>query len=314
MARRKLDNLAFIIDDDFTSPFSVSGYTFYPANSQNRPSSEVSIYRDKKIFRGNIKHKQNAYVEYTGVQENSIVFRGGLEGNKYHHRQRKFLDDLLVLGSILTARNWGLNSRRYSEKYPVVSRNHLENISKDAERCKKHLEIAVKKLKDLAWQKQFENGFHLSMLLNHANIFNVESRFLSMVVVWEWLYPHLKNPNGATSNDELYNLLKIFAFILKQYWPAKFNASLESHNIFCVLRHQLAHSGRLPINRSYAEPWMKQISLDRNETINISVYFKFFDCLTQIIVLKTLGIDGEDSLQVFNFSQQLNSYLTTGKI
>ena len=225
------------------------------------------------------------------------------------------MEDILVLGSLLTARNWQLFSRQDFTQYPVVSRNHLEYISKYAEQCRQDLEKAISKLKDKSWQKQFENGFHLVMLLSSANILNAESRFLSTVVIWEWLYPHLKNPNGATSSDESNKLLKIFSFILKKVWPQDFNSSLESSNIFRVLRNQLAHSGKLPINRNYAADWMKQIKWEYEDTTKgIKNYLNFFDRLTQIVVLKTLGIDGEDRLEVFNFPENLKSFLKNGEI
>lgn len=313
MARKKLDNLTFIVDSDFTTPFSVAGYAFH---SQNQLRNQVQGITGRRILQENRKHKQNAYVEYAGIQESSIIFSGGLEGNRFRPRKRKFLNDLLVLGSILTARNWNLFSRRNSTQYPVVSRNHLEYISKDAEQCKQHLDIAVTRLKDPAWQTQFDNGFHLLMLLNHANILNSESRFLSMTIIWEWLYPHLKNPEGATSSDESDNLHEVFTFVLNKFWSTKINNTIFtngrverlSKNIFYVLRNQLAHSGRLPIDRDYAEAWMKNLGRDDYK------YLKFFDRLTQILVLKTLGIDGEDSLKLFNFPTQLDSFLTTGQI
>ena len=103
--------------------------------------------------------------------------------------------------------------------------------------------------------------------------------------------------------------------MLKEYWPQKFNVALETKSIFHVLRNQLAHSGKLPIDRNYAETWMTQIPWEQNGTIKgICDYLKFFDRLTQIIVLKTLGIEGEESLRVFNFPDQLDSFLSTGKI
>lgn len=313
--RRKLDNLTFIVEEDFTVPFSVENYTFHPQRQASQVGQTTRAITGNRMLNENRQHKQNAYVEYRGTQQNSILFLGGLEGNRFRPRKRKFLDDILLLGSILTARNWALFSRRNTTQYPVVSRNHLEYISKDAGQCKQHLDIAINKSKDTAWQKQFDNGFHLRTLLNHANILNAESRFISMVVIWEWLYPHMKNPNGAASSDESSNLLEIFAFILKQYWSSKFNAALENNNIFHVLRNQLAHSGKLPIDRSYAETWMTQIPWERNSTSKgISDYLKFFDRLTQILVLKTVGIDGEESLRVFNFPEQLDSFLSTGKI
>lgn len=316
MKKKKLDNLTFIVDEDFTFSFSVDGYTFYPQKPLIREHQLVRVLSGNNRLNDNRRHKQNAYVEHESKQEESVIFRGGLEGNKLRPRKRKFLDDLLVLGSVLTARNWGLFSRRDSTQYPVVSRNHLEYISKDAGECKQHLDTAVGKLKDATWQKQYDNGFHLSMLLNHANILNSESRFLSMVTIWEWLYPHLKNPIQATSNDESENLHEVFSFILKNFWPNEADSTIftngrvggVSKNVFYVLRNQLTHSGRLPIDRSYAEQWMK--NLGRGD----SRYLKFFDRLTQIVVLKTLGIEGGDSLKVCDFPRQLDLFLKTGKI
>jgi len=303
MAKRKLDNLTFIVDGDFDNPFMVSGYTFCPQDNQKFDTGKVSVS-------DNIKHKQNAYVEFKGKQKNSVIFRGGRVGvSIYRSQERKFLEDLLLIGSILTARNWNFFSRRNSTKYPVVSRNHLEYISKDATECEKHMKIAVSKLENSDWQKQFENGFHLVMLLNHANILNDESRFIAMMVIWEWLYPHLKNPAGATPSDESNNLKEIIYFILNNYWTQKVDVSLKSSNIFHVLRNQLAHSGKLPINRKYAEPWMTQLKWPE-----IQQYLRFFDHLTQIVVLKTLNIDGENSLKVFNFQEKLDKFLQTGKI
>jgi len=315
MTRRKLVNLTFV-GGKYFNPFEVNGYTFYSQISQQQHGAGNIVYTSTQALRDNRRNSQNAYVEYAGTQENSILFRGGSVGAGFHNnRERKFLEDLLVLGSVLTPQNWQLFSRRNFPQYPVISRNHLEYISKNAEQCKQYLDVAILKLKDLPWQKQFENGFHLLMLLNHANILNTESRFLSMVVIWEWLYPHLRNPNGATPNDESNNLRKVFSFILKKFWPSQFNASLESSNIYHVLRNQLAHSGKLPINRKYAKTWMTKICWDYPDTTKgICDYLNFFDHLTQIVVLKTIGIDGEDSLKVFNFPEQLNSFLTTGRI
>ena len=323
MTKRKLDNLTFILDEDFTAPFSVAGYTFHPQDLPTRRGG-VKAIPSKRILNENRQHKQNAYVEYEGAQENSIIFKGGRVGaNQQNSRKRKFLEDLLVVGSILTAQNWQLHSRRDFAQYPAIPKNHLERISKNAEQCKKHLKTAMNKLKDLFWQKQFENGFHLVMLLNRANILNTETRFLSMVVVWEWLYPHLKNSNGATPSDKANNLHEIFTFILNKFWQEKINNNIftngkvnkKSKNIFYVLRNQLAHSGKLPIDRNHAEHWMTQILWERSGTTKgINDYLKFFDRLTQIVVLKTIDINGEGSLKAFNFTGQLDSFLSTGRI
>jgi len=43
-------------------------------------------------------------------------------------------------------------------------------------------------------------------------------------------------------------------------------------------------------------------------------YLKFFDRLTHVVVLKTLGINGEDSMKAFDFPKELSLFLSTGKI
>ncbi|MFZ2187782.1 MAG: hypothetical protein WAV46_04125 [Candidatus Moraniibacteriota bacterium] len=312
MARIKLDNVNFVMEEDFVKPFSAFGYTFYPKNIKKFPKNEIRITTSKQIIKSNRKHKQNAYVEYSGHQIDSILYRGGRVGeNKFKSIKRKFLEDILVIGSLLSAQNWQLFSRRSLSHYPLVSRNMLECISDNADQCGKQIGIAAEKLTNPLWQKQFDDGFHLRMLINHSNIFITESRFLNMVVIWEWLYPHLKNPSGATPSDESSNLKEIFSFILKKYWPKDFNEQLfEKSNIFHVLRNQLAHSGKTPIDRSYAEEWMTKIQWEKG----LEQYLRFFDNLTQVLVLKTLGIDAESSLKTFNFPERLEMFLKTGKI
>jgi hypothetical protein len=86
--------------------------------------------------------------------------------------------------------------------------------------------------------------------------------------------------------------------------------SFNGNNIFCVLRNQLAHSGKLPINREYAERWMTQLKFHGNyNNIGIEQYLDFFDRLTQVVALKTLGIDAEIIGQKY-----LDNFLKTGKL
>jgi len=108
--KRKLVNLTFV-GDKYFNPFEVSGYTFYSQNSQHQQDSGIIIYTSTQALKDNRRHKQNAYVEHVGEQEKSILFRGGRVGTAYHSsREKKFLEDLLVLGSVLTAQNWQLFS------------------------------------------------------------------------------------------------------------------------------------------------------------------------------------------------------------
>lgn len=257
-----------------------------------------------------VKHAQNSYVEFQQKQEDSIIFRNGIAGSKYNPIKRKLIDDILLIGSLLMGTNWCLYSRRQSTAFPLISHPYLENIETEGkEKIEEDFTKALCKVKDAAWQKQYENGFHLRMFINHANITNTESRFLSNVVIWEWLYPHLKNPNGATPDDESIDLKIIMDYILDYFWK---NRKFKDKNIFIAIRNQLAHSGKLPIDRkkSYVDNWMKKLDWEsKNGEKGIKHYMSFFDQLTQVIVLKTLDVNAENIC-----TYDLNNFLTYGKL
>ena len=303
MRKLLLDNVYMDLND--SGHFSVEKYNIYPAGLS---SIKSKFYRN---------HSQNAYVKFEGVQKNSIIFAGGIMGDKRRPRKRrprkrKLIEDILVVGSILTGWNWGLYYRRrgYSS-YPVTSCAYLEMIRIEGKSAiEKKFQQALNQISNPAWQKQYENGFHLRMLLNHANILNFESRFLSMIVIWEWLYPHLKNPSGATPDDESEDLKKIINFILKYFYQ---DQCFTGNNIFHALRNQLAHSGKLPIDRkkSYTDAWMKKLNWEStSDRLGIKAYLQFFDKLTQVIVLRTLGIRAESII----VGHQLKNFLATGQI
>jgi hypothetical protein len=63
-------------------------------------------------------------------------------------------------------------------------------------------------------------------------------------------------------------------YIFKYFWP---NAKTIDKNIFYVLRNQLAHSGQLPINRPYAENWMKSLTWDIHGRLGVKDYIMFFN-------------------------------------
>ncbi len=257
-----------------------------------------------------IKHAQNAYVQFNGMQEDSIIFRGGVIGYKNNPLKRKLIDDILLVGSLFTGSNWCLFSRRKLKNFPLIAHPYLENIEVNGkDKIEEDFKKALNKIKDSNWQNQYENGFHLRMLLNHSNITNTESRFISNVVIWEWLYPHLKNPDGATPKDESNNLTVIINFIINYFWPSR---KFSCKNIFVALRNQLAHSGKLPINRikDYVDPWMTQLNWkSENGKNGIQSYLAFFDKLTQVVVLKTLGIDAENICQ-----NNLETFLDYGNL
>lgn len=314
MARYITANIKFVVDEYF-EPFEVGDYKFFSKHPVTAQRNLVTTHRNRaRLIR---KHSYNSYVEFSGRQQNSILFDNQLIGDK----KLKLLNDILILGSLLTGMNWGLHSLRYEPFYPVVPTKHLDYICHNSNETAQYLNTALQTILDTFWQVQYENGFHIKMLFNHSNILNAENRFLSYIVIWEWLYPHLINPDGATPDDESYRLDKILNYILKYYWGERINANLFTESYKCIfyfLRNQFAHSGKLPLNRPQTEPWMAQLSwhTDYHRPIihGIEDYLKFFGRLTQVVVLKTLGITAEDKLDIFNFSEQLEAFLTTGKI
>lgn len=230
----KLMNVYLYLDNDHDH-IVVDRYKIFQFNSH--------IFHTKHV----VKHTQNAYAEFDDKQENSIIFKGGIFGYKHNPLKRKLIDDILLLGSLFTGSNWCMFSRRKCNSFPLIARPYLENIELNGkDQLEEAFKKALNKIKDSNWQKQYENGFHLRMLINHSNITNSESRFLSNVVIWEWLYPHLKNQNGATPSDESNDLTVIMGFILDYFWPAR---KFKGKNIFVALRNQLAHSGMLPITK-----------------------------------------------------------------
>lgn len=319
-------NLGTSIWDSF-APISVNQYTF-KCNARVSQNGSATVYTQAMIRSEMRVHNQNAFVEFEGAQKPSIIYSrkgvvGLIEGRR-GFRERKFLEDIMVLGSILSGSNWFLYGHRTFSNFPCVPSNHLEKVYRDSKQCKQFLKIAIQSLQSSRWQHQFENGFHLRMLINHSNVHNREARFLANVVLWEWLYPHLRNPSGATPNDETDNLHEIFAYILRQYWPNLINNQIfssgrvngRSKNIYFVLRNQLAHSAKLPVDRDYSEEWMKQLPWDKNELprrTSIIDYLNFFDRLTQVVVLKTLGIHLPDDIHS-EFFQKMKLFLQSGKI
>lgn len=320
MTRLRIVNAGFVAIGSYFEPFDVGKYRF--SSMYPRPEG----WPDSEGFSGNLALgsrvvRCTAHVEFVGRQENSILFHGGGVGSKKSPHRRKLIDDVLLLASIVTGRNWELFSRREYPNYPVTNVNHLQCIlpGSGGQGAGTVISRAVDCIRNGSWQTQFENGFHLIMLKNHANVLNREARFLSLVVIWEWLYAHLKNPSGATVADEIKDLKAIFFKVLNSFWPGRANEKvLLSGNIFHVLRNQLAHCGRLPIDRDYAQLWMTKLHCDfmpfSTKGTGIADYMSFFERLTQVVVLKTIGIDAESQLSVWSFEDQLDAFLKTGKL
>lgn len=270
---------------------------------------KYKIYPHQELYLKNNKHKCAGYLTYQGNQADSIIFRGGNITDRAGNllQPRKFIDDILLIGSISFGWNWNLHHRIKSPSFPPTSIPYLTNIELSGRNAiEQHFQKTISKIQDISWQQQFANGFHLRMLLNHANINHTESRFLSNIVIWEWLYPHLKNPDGATRSDEDH-LNIVIDYILDKFWPRR---TYKGKNIFHILRNQLAHSGKIPINRNNADSWMTELEWKANASgAGVEDYISFFEKLTQVVVLKTLDINVENIIK-FN----LDNFLKNGKI
>jgi len=279
------------------SPFSVGGYKFRYCGHPKTGS--IVVFSSKNVLEDARKNHQNTEIEFDGGEKLTVIFtEGGVVGRRgegpENSEEITFLEDILVIGSILTGWNWQLATWKEYENYWPYGKNALKCVCSNSEQCEKYLQQSICKLLDPAWQLQFENGYHLRMLNNHGKIPIKEPRFLANFVIWEWLFPHIKNPNGAGVQDESENLREIFSDILLHYWGDQVNTDIFNDrevNIFQILRNQLTHSSKLPVNRRGALDWMKKLTLD-----DVNRYLEFFDVLTQAVVLKTLNIDAEKKL------------------
>ena len=320
MRRFRVVSGGFVDVGSYFEPFDVEGYHFtslYPKPAgwpENSGRSGQSGFDTRSVT-------HTGFVEFSGRQEDSILFRGGVIGTARGTRKRKLIDDVLLLACLLTGRNWWLYSRRMYPDFPVINANHLSCIApgEGGQDAGLMIEEALQCVRSELWQTQFEGGFHLRMLRNHANILATEARFLSLVVIWEWLFAHLQNPIGASISDESRDLKEIFTTVLEEYWPGKVNSSLLlSECIFHVLRNQLAHSGRLPIDRDKSPGWMKKLHCDfryfSGKGVGVIDYIHFFQQLTQVVVLKTLGVGAEDRLAAWSFRENFVNFLGSGKI
>jgi hypothetical protein len=211
----------------YFEPFDVERYHFtslYPKPAgwpKNSERSGQSGFDTRSVA-------HTGFVEFSGRQEDSILFKGGVIETARSTRKRKLIHDVLLLACLLTGRNWSLYSGRIYPDFPVINANHLECVApgNGGRNAGMMIEEALQCVRSGSWQTQFEDGFHLRMLRNHANILATEARFLSLVVIWEWLFAHLQNASGASVSDESRDLKKIFTTVLEEYWPGKVNHSL----------------------------------------------------------------------------------------
>ena len=299
----KLVNLNFIDADDF-KPFEVNDYSFLPIEQRQK----ISLFSNRS-------HSVNAKVIIPPNQPNSVLRKGGKKGKRSgSERLIKLLDDMLIIVSILIGRNVVQWSDRAYSIFPAVSSKHCNMISKNSTSLKNDLDTAINTLLLPDWQTKFENGFHVLMFYNCADLFVDESRFISNVKIWEFLYAHDIKDLDDSVEAHYYKLRKTkletkICHLLRRYLLNNKNLSLDKLDIFIHLRNQLTHYGKLPVIVPDAPDWIRSLGWS-----GCKWYLRLFERLTQLLVLKTLGIDGIQSLNLFNVSEHLSELVSKGRI
>ena len=290
-------NLSFPPHSHF-KVFTIDCYTF----ASNVDPSSFSTYDPKRDWR---EIRPTATVSIKGKEKRSIIYSGGKLINRLRGTaiDRPLLDDVLLLMSLCLARNIVPEYMLSSNEWPVIARNHLDQIAKFPEQLGSDLEAAIGYIKSPRWQDKYLRGFHLKMIFHAANVLNTETRFLAFFVPWEWLYARL------TGKDKENNLRVIISYILTQFWPETnpsiFNA--QTNNILQILRNQIAHYGMLPITNR-GDSWMRNIA----KADLLEKYIPFFIRLTQVVVLKTIGLHCEH--RIHGFKSDLETFLRYGKL
>ncbi len=309
--RLNLVNIS-LIDSEYFPPFEVDRYVFH---SRTAPTMRRPLTYTSAMMRRSVRQNHpNAYVEFDGCQEDSRLFSGActIEAFSYRRiRKLKIIEDLLLLGSILTGMNWALESRRSYSNYPTTGSNKLTCVVDSWRELVELLQKISCKIKNPEWLSRFSDGFHLKVLRNNANIQNMEARFLSHTMLWEFMCARLFGPEERIQS-------KVVPRVINELWPGIVcNEALEKLNVFQMLRNQLTHAGRLPIDRKRAEDWMKEIPVSKfgdDRRSSLVDYMDFFGHLTQIAVLKTLDLDVSEKLQAFDFPKRFRSFVEGGRI
>jgi hypothetical protein len=297
----KLYNLNFFDVADF-QPFDVDGYTFSPI-SKNQPQKR-NFYPSEYFFKLNRRMSLNAYVTIPARQKDSIFRKGGKYSRK---RKIKFIEDLLVLISICIGRNVVPKFHKNRLEFPLAPGKHCEMVSKNSTELKTHLEIAISNIQQKDWQQKYDNGFHVRQFYGASDIFVAEPRFLADVTIWEYLYycNHRSMVYSTLCNVSLNTKIR---FLIKEYSLSNISSLPETRlRIFSDIRNQLSHNGKLPIEN----PKSPFQSLGWS---GCKRYMQLFKHLTQVLVLKTMGIDALDELDAFDVRSNLEELVQKGSV
>ncbi len=294
-----LYNLNFLFEDEFT-PFEIDGYTFSPI--PGKQPKKKTIYSSDYFLKSYRGMKLNAKVSIPSRQKNSIFRKGGIYPK---NRKIKFLDDLLVIISILIGQNVIAKFYEKFLEFPLASGKHCETVSHNSNELKNHLSVAIPEVLNRDWQKKYENGFHVRVFYNASNIFVEEPRFLADITIWEYLY-YRNHHNLSYDSLRMCTLNTKINFLVKEYLLPDIVSLPEVHlRIFSDMRNQLSHSGKLPIQN----PRSPFVELS---WIGCSKYIRLFSRLTQVLVLKTMGIECFEQLKVFNVKDHLDELVANG--
>ncbi len=295
----KLFNFNFMSTEQFKK-FEIMDYIFTPISEKQLHFNKS--FSSKDILKFNREMIINSFVSIPSKQKDTIIRMG----SKYpNNRKVKFLDDILMIISILIGRNVVPRSYKSFINFPPFASNHCNTISRDSSELKSHLESVIENILNKEWQNKYCNGYHIKMLFNNSNIFVKEPRFLSYMTIWEYLYAR-ENQNKSLRQIQDTCLDHKISFLLKKYLLSKRHRNLERKiKVFSVIRNQLIHSGDLPIS----DPCFNHLSYE-----GCSRYIILFENLTQLLVLKTLNIDAFDNLRVFNVKNNLEELSTSGVV
>lgn len=281
-----LYNLNFFRDIEFR-PFEVCGYRFKPILSK-QPRRDLR-YHPRKMY-------LNARVSVPRRQGNSIFCFGVTID---YTRKVKFLEDVLMLISIMIGQNVVPKAQSQRRDFPLCMAKHCKCVANNSDELSDYLRAAIAVVRTEDWRKKFDNGFHVKAFHVLSNTLTLELRFLGSVSIWEYLYycNHRSKTYKRLTNTTLNTKLN---FLVRHYL-SKNNLSLpeERLRLFSDMRNQFSHNGRLPIQNPKS-PYRTMTFDDCKRHIDL------FQDMTQALVLSTMGIDAvEKAIGRFRLDQLL---------
>lgn len=286
---RLLCNLQFLEHSRF-KPFEIAGYRFEPI------PQKLPITRNRAHNLNTCNMHITARVTLPSRQRDSVLFRGGRLDDRW---KRKFIEDILILMSILISRKVVLRCHRVYRFFPTWAGLHCEEVARDSASLRDYLAVAIPEILGRDWQRRFVDGFHVRTFYNFSDITNAEARYLADITIWEFLY-YCENKTILTYDQLVRKSLNAkLNFLLKTYLiPSHKKIRHNQLDVFVHLRNQLSHNGKLPIEN----PKSRFRTLNWN---GCKAYMDLFKRLTQALVLKTLNIDARKTLGMTELKELL---------